>query len=96
MANTEKVYSKERFEQLTREVNLLKNVEIPEVEEKLQQAYEMLVKVEQDKRMAEAKARYIKQITFYTDLKEMMEKELKQYAEEHLDYMVQAMNYPVR
>lgn len=96
MANKGKVYSKERFEQLTREINLLKNVEIPKVEERLLLAYEMLAKVDEDKRMAEAKVRYISQITFYSSLKADMEKELEKYESEHLDYMVQAMNYPVR
>lgn len=84
MANKEN--SMRCFNQLTREINLLQYVEIPEANLNLQKAYMELENIRNHKRSEKVRERYNLIIKFYEEHKKQLEEELADYQNELSKY----------
>lgn len=85
-------YFVENIEKLGKEIKYIREQELPRVEEALDKATEMLFKVDDEKRDARVKIRYIREIEFYERQKRLLEMELNDYMEEQRAITVKALH----
>lgn len=84
-------YFVESIEDLGHEIKIIREQELPEVEKALDKATEMLFKVDEEKRNARVKLRYIRKIEFYERQKRLLEMELSDYEKEQKEITEKAL-----